>query len=282
MNITLATDLDRTLFPNGKQPDDGMMPVFRRFIEERRIPLIFVTGRHLRQIEDGIRQYGAPVPDYAIAEVGTRLYHRRKGELEEDDVFIQYIADHTRNWDVTAFRQALDSLPLRLQAEEHQNRFKLSYYLDDLSRAEAVRREAAECLDALTPDANLIWSVDETENLGLLDVLPRRANKMEAVEYLRRRLDLPREEIIYCGDSGNDLHPLTHGYRAVLVANAIDEVRTEVERAAREKGFLDRTYFAAGDAEAGLNGNYVSGVLEGLRHFELISPEEWSRWTRSG
>ncbi len=282
MSVILATDLDRTLFPNGQQHDDRMMPVFRRFIEERRIPLVFVTGRNLRQIENGMERYHAPAPDYAIAEVGTRFYRQDQGKLTEEDDFIRYIADNTRGWDVTAFQRALASLPLRRQPEENQNQFKLSYFLDDLDRAGAVRQEAAERLAELTPDARLIWSIDETEDVGLLDVLPRRANKMEALEYLRRRLDVPRESIVYCGDSGNDLLPLTHGYRAVLVANAIDEVRTEVEKVAREKGLLDRTYFAAGDPGRGLSGNYVSGILEGLLHFGILSEEEWVRLNRGG
>ena len=282
MTVTLATDLDRTLFPNGKQPDDGTMPVFRRFVEEHKIPLVFATGRHLRQIEDGITRYGAPAPDYAIAEVGTRFYRREGGKLTEDADFVRHIADHTRGWDVTAFRQALASLPLRPQPEEHQNRFKLSYFLDDLDRAGEVRQEAAERLGALTPDANIVWSIDETENQGLLDVLPRRANKMEALEYLRHRLNLRKQTIVYCGDSGNDLLPLTHGYRAVLVANAIDDVRAEVEKVAREKGLLDRTYFAAGDPGRRLSGHYVSGILEGLLHFGILCKEEWVRLNRGG
>ncbi len=275
MSITLATDLDRTLFPNGNQPCDNAMPLFRRVVEAKRLPLIFVTGRHLRQIEDGIREYGPPLPDMAIAEVGTRLYRRAGERFEEDTDFVGFIQENTRNWDLEAFKSALDDLPLRLQPEEHQNRFKLSFFVDDLEGAGHVRRDAENILEGICPDAHIIWSVDETLGLGMLDVLPAKANKMEALEYVRRRREIPKEQIIYCGDSGNDIIPLTGGYNAIVVANAIDDVRAEVKRIAEKKGVAHRVYFARGSDALSLNGNYVSGIIEGLLHFGIFDEEEW-------
>jgi hypothetical protein len=65
---------------------------------------------------------------------------------------------------------------------------------------------------------------------------------------------------------------LTFGYRAVLVRNAIDEVREKVRRVVAEKGFPEKVYFAKGHGK--LNGNYVSGVIEGMLHFGLISEDD--------
>lgn len=275
MPVTLATDLDRTLFPNGTQPADAVaMPLFRRLIREKAIPLIFVTGRNRLQIEDGIRRYETPVPGHAVAEVGTRIYRQEGDGFVEDLAFVEFIGQHTHNWDREGFQATLASLPLRPQPEENQNPFKLSYYVDGLDNTEALIREAEKRLEGLCPDVHLIWSVDETENLGLLDVLPRRANKLEALEYLRRKNDVATEDIVYCGDSGNDLLPLAHGYRSILVANATDEVRDTVRREAAKNNTLDRVYLARGDRHRSLNGHYVSGILEGLLHFGVISESD--------
>ncbi len=281
MTTMLATDLDRTLFPNGRQSYDGTMPGFCRMVAQKQLPLVYATGRHLGQIREGIGRFGAPEPDFAVAEVGTRLYRRNRDAWEEDTAYRDFIHDQTTYWSTEAFKQDLASLPLRLQPEEHQNPFKLSYFLDDLDRADAIRREAETRLHRVTPDARVIWSIDETEHIGLLDVLPRKANKLEGIEFLRRQMDLPLDAFIYCGDSGNDLLPLTHGYRAVLVANAIEEVRRDVSRQARENRVGHRLYLASGDRYPGLNGNYVSGILEGLIHFGVVSPEEWAAWADS-
>ena len=107
--------------------------------------------------------------------------------------------------------------------------------------------------------------------MGLLDILPRHATKIEALEYLRRRIELKKEDIIYCGDSGNDILPLTFGYKSILVRNAIDEVKNAVEEISIEKDIVDILYIAKGYKK--LNEYYVSRIIEGLIKFNIISPK---------
>lgn len=260
---TIATDLDRTLFPNGKQDYDDSMPRFKRLVESNGIPLIYVTGRNIDQIKEGIAEYDPPLPHYAVAHVGTKVYQWTVDGPKEDQRYIQFIKDNTKNWNVEAFKNALkDDDGLRLQDDFNQNEFKLSYFVDQLDQADAI---VERTVSTICTDINIIYSVDETIGQGLLDILPKRANKMEALEFVRQEMGAPMSDVIYAGDSGNDIIPLTFGYRAILVANATDEVRAKVESIAREKGVLDKIHFANGDGN--LNGNYVSGILEGLAHF---------------
>jgi hypothetical protein len=272
----IATDLDRTLFPNGKQPYDDTMPLFRKVIEERGFPLIYVTGRNTNQIQEGIEKYNPPLARYAIAEVGTRVYKvLDDGTMSEDDDYIAFIREHTPNWDIEAFRDVLAEVPsLRMQEAFNQNQFKLSYYVDDLGRAQEAIEAVKERIRNICEHTNIIYSVDETIGQGLLDILPTRANKMEGLEYVRDKLGASRDDVIFCGDSGNDMQPLTFGYRAILVRNAIDEVRAEVAQVAEEKGFPDKVYFPKGTEK--LNGHYVSGILEGLLHFGVITEDDLS------
>jgi hypothetical protein len=267
MNL-IATDLDRTLFPNGNQEYDNSLPQLKELIKDKGLRLMFVTGRNVDQVRDGMERYDPPVPEYLIAEVGTRIYSYTDGTFTEDQSYIDFIRDNTRGWDADEIRERLLTIDgLELQEPHNQNRFKVSFFIRDLDRADEIKKQAAEMLPDITPDGEITYSVDETVGIGLLDVLPKRANKLEALEFLRKRLGLTAEEMIYFGDSGNDLVPLTSGYRAVLVRNAADEVKKEARRTAREKGIADCVYIAQGTAD--LNGNYSSGIIEGLHFFGI-------------
>jgi phosphoserine phosphatase len=114
--------------------------------------------------------------------------------------------------------------------------------------------------------AELIHSVDETNGVGLLDVLPASGTKWHAIRFLMNRLGVGSDRTIVAGDSGNDLDALTGGLKAVLVRNATDRVRAEAIRLAETRGERDRLYIAQGGF-LGMNGNYAAGVLEGVVYF---------------
>ena len=101
---------------------------------------------------------------------------------------------------------------------------------------------------------------------GYLDVLPQSATKEYALKYLQNRFKLQENDIVFAGDGGNDLGPLTSGYQAIVVNNASELFKKKVVEIAKAKSVLDSVYFAHGDFN-GMNGNYTAGVLEGLNHF---------------
>jgi len=71
----LCTDLDRTLIPNGKQPESPQaMERFKRLVNCEEVTLVYVTGRHRALIEQAIAEFDLPQPDFAIADVGTTIY----------------------------------------------------------------------------------------------------------------------------------------------------------------------------------------------------------------
>ena len=78
--LLLATDLDRTLLPNGPQPESPQArPWLARLIAEAGLTLAFVSGRHLELVESAIAEFHLPRPDFVIGDVGTTVY-RREGE----------------------------------------------------------------------------------------------------------------------------------------------------------------------------------------------------------
>ena len=83
--------------------------------------------------------------------------------------------------------------------------------------------------------SNVIWSVDPEAGVGLVDVLPRRANKRHAIAFLAKRGGFGSSDVLFAGDSGNDLDVLLSPYPAVLVANADADVRRRPGRPRRAR-----------------------------------------------
>ena len=269
--LVIATDMDRTLLPNGKQKYDGSMHIFRKVVRMKGMRLIFVTGRRLSLLKKAAYEYRTPLPSYAICDVGTTVYSVRGGKYFLDGGYRKIVRSMTPQWDTEKFKKALTGgglQSLSLQEREVQGEFKLSYYISDLRRSRRIVRKVAGIVRKICPGAITVYSIDETTGTGLLDILPEKATKLGALEYLRKKMDLKKEQIIYCGDSGNDILPLTFGYRAILVRNAIPEVRKSVKKTAERRGVGNRIWIARGIGK--LNGYYVSGIIEGLIRFGVL------------
>lgn len=267
--FVIATDLDRTLLPNGNQEYDGSMGIFNKIIKKEKLKLIYVTGRNLKEVRDALIQFHAPLPNFIVAEVGTKLYYKENDKFTEDKEWAQIIA-LIKNWNIDNFKEELSVIKnLRIQEKEHQNPFKLSYYIDDLNKSQLIVKEVTKIVKSICKDATIVYSIDETHNIGLLDILPKSATKLSGLEYIRKKNGFNKEEIVYCGDSGNDILPLTFGYKSILVRNAIDEVKNAVKGLCFQKNCMDNLYIAEGYNK--LNGYYVSGIIEGLIKLNIIS-----------
>lgn len=275
--VLLCSDLDRTILPNGRQPESPQArPLLRALAARPEVTLAYVSGRHEALLKQAIEEYAIPVPDYAIGDVGTTIYEIRDGAWQAWPAWAEEIAPdwRGRSHDELAGLFA-DMNDLVLQEAEKQGRFKLSYYTPaDMDRT-ALLPEMEQRLGALGVRASLIWSVDEAAKVGLLDVLPASATKLHAVRFLMERKGFSEARTVFAGDSGNDLPALTSGLQAVLVRNAHPEVLREALDTLAAKGAADKLFIAEGGF-LGMNGNYAAGVLEGLAHF-LPETRAWLR-----
>jgi sucrose-6F-phosphate phosphohydrolase len=273
--VLVCTDLDRTLLPNGEQPESPRArPRFIQLAARPEVHLAYVTGRHLALAGEAVAEFGLPHPDYLIADVGTSIYRRVSGEWRVWGDWHAQIAPDWQGLDQPRLAELFSDLEaLRLQEKEKQGRFKLSYYADgDLDPGSVLERMRRR-LERREIRASLIWSVDETRNQGLLDVLPREATKLHAVQYLMQGQGFGLEQTLFAGDSGNDLPVLASRIHSVLVANATPEVRSQALEQAAGNGTSDALYLARGGFR-GMNGNYSAGLLEGLAHY-LPETAEW-------
>jgi HAD superfamily hydrolase (TIGR01484 family) len=266
--ILLCCDLDRTVLPNGHQPESpGARELFAELVQRSDILLAYVSGRDKALLLDAIDEFHIPVPDYAIGDVGTTMYHIRDNNWTKMDSWANHIGE---DWHNTAPQEIhtyiSDFKQLTLQEASKQGDYKLSYYVSlevDVSRLLADVRER---LDQHTIRANLIWSIDEIKNVGLLDILPARANKLHAIEFLISHTGGSKSSTVFAGDSGNDLPVIISDVPSVLVKNASTEVQDEAMHAINKNGNRDYIYIARGDFH-GLNGNYSAGIIEGVVHY---------------
>ena len=266
--ILLCTDLDRTLLPNGAQEESPeARPRFRDIAARPEVTLCYVTGRHRTLINAAIEEYALPAPDYAIGDVGTSIYEISEGHWNKWDAWDHQIA---QDWNGRS-RGDLEALlggitELKPQEPSKQNDYKLSYYLPIEANRDSALENARLLLKEQGVRASLIWSIDDAMNVGLLDVLPERATKLHAIEFLMREKGFAVERTVFSGDSGNDLPALTSGLQAVLVRNAREDVRELAIRLSAEAGHRAKLYLARG-GWMGMNGYYAAGVVEGLAHF---------------
>lgn len=281
--LLLCTDLDRTLLPNGPQPESpGARETLGRLVADPRVTLAYVSGRHRELVEAAMDEWSLPRPDAVIGDVGTTLWHvDGAGDWTLDKTWSEAIDADWGGRSHSELAERLAGFPgLELQPREQQNRHKLSWFLPAEADTEMLALRLRERLEAAGARARLVFSIDETADQGLLDVLPERASKRHAIEALMQQLGLEEDDTVFCGDSGNDLEVLVSPLPAVLVANATDAVRNAARAGAAEAGHPERLYCARGGF-LGMNGCYAAGMLEGIAHYQpwtaaLMGEEEQS------
>jgi HAD superfamily hydrolase (TIGR01484 family) len=267
-SLLLCTDLDRTLIPNGTQSESpGARTRFRTLAEHPEVTLVYVSGRHRGLIEQAISNFRLPQPGIVVADVGTNIYKIDGNNWDVHQGWQAEIAPDWNGYDRTQLRTLLVGFgALRIQAFNKQNTYKLSYYVPLHADHRRLDADIGERLGEHGIEASLVWSIDEPAGVGLLDILPLRATKLHAVEFLCASLKVAVRDTLFAGDSGNDLPVLASNVPAVLVANALPAVAKAALQDAERLGNLEWLYLARGDF-LGMNGNYAAGILEGVAHF---------------
>jgi len=243
----LVTDIDGTLIHDQDNAQPGLAQL-SDFLASRQGRFLFAvaTGRRLALVQDVFQKFALPDPDIVISSVGTAIFYRLDGS-QPDTEWAQHL-DH--EWDADAVRHLASSAPgLRLQHAPSQGPFKVSFLVDGA-------QFNLTGLHSALGDWLLKINVILTQN-KLLDLLPRRASKGHAIRFLARKLALPLEQVLVCGDSGNDIDMLQTTGRALVVGN----YSPELEGLRTSPGI----YFSREPAAA--------GILDGLRHYGFADPE---------
>ena len=264
----LATDLDGTLIPLDDAPhNQSDLVALSQELTAVNATLVFSTGRHLASVMEAMRLHELPLPSWIICDVGTSIYQCAAATVDLAEEYQRTLARIVEDMPLIELQRRLDpfvqSGSLQLQESEKQGQFKLSYYART-SAAECARtvNEIRELLAEWGAPYSMIDSVDPFNGDGLIDLLPRNVSKAFALRWLAAHQQWPEQEVVFAGDSGNDLAALTAGFLAIVVGNAHREVAAAAESAHEAAGWSQRLYLAEQSA--------TSGVLEGCRQFGLL------------
>ena len=236
----LVCDIDDTLLGD----KEGLETLLQAIAEAQdRVGLAVVTGRRIDSTMEVLKKWHVPVPDVLVTAVGSEIYYGHR--MVEDTDWTKHI-DY--RWKPEALREAMSSFPgLKLQKAAEQRRFKISYDVDpnQVPRLKEIRAH----LRKRDLHAKLIYS-----HHAYLDLLPVRASKGLAIQYLTIKWGLDPRKILVAGDSGNDEEMLRGNNLGVIVANYSTELT-------KLRGRTD-VYFA--------EGANAWGILEGMHHYHFL------------
>ena len=257
----LVTDLDGTLIPlaahRGNEEDLAQL---QQTLNDHRLLLVYATGRHPASVCQAITEFGLPQPNWAICDTGTTMLENDgTGILRLVASYHEHLSERVNGFAVDQLYELETFLDgAQLQESEKQGRFKLCFYTDS-----ELLDDITATLDRLLQARGIPWSfiscIDPITGGGLIDILPDGVTKASAVSWWASAQQLSTEEIVYAGDSGNDLAALSAGHLTVTVGNAQLSVVETVRRAHADAGWTNRHHHSEHPG--------TSGVLEGLRRF---------------
>ncbi|GFE71292.1 sucrose-phosphate phosphatase [Chroococcus sp. FPU101] len=247
MKFLIISDLDNTWIG-----DDAATIALQQTLKEKRdrFYLVYATGRSFCSVAREMRNFwlltGEPLltPDYLITGVGSEIYHQ--GILD-----YHWATQISQQWDRNGVVQVTQKFPQLLpQIEPEQNPWKVSFCLHPNTKP-AILNTVHEQILQLGISAKIIFSSGRD-----IDILPQTTDKGIAAMYLREKLQIPLNQTLVCGDSGNDLSLYQHGTRGVIVNNA----QNELAQWYSQSGTANH-YFA--------KSSYAWGILEAIDYFNL-------------
>lgn len=239
-NSMLVCDIDNTLV--------GHTESTQRFADwtEKNSSMLFgiATGRSFHSAQSILAQEGAPVPAFIISSVGAEIhfYDQDTRCFRKCEQWSAWIEESWRADEIRSL--AANWQGLTQQGLLEQKAHKLSYIVEEQDFNVAALESAMEYRGLR---ASVIFSHGR-----YLDILPWRASKGQAAEYVRSRYGLSPSAVVVAGDSGNDVEMLAAFQNAIIVANNRDGV---AEREDLKHSYIAKTAYAA-------------GVLEGLSHYK--------------
>jgi HAD superfamily hydrolase (TIGR01484 family) len=217
--LALATDYDGTLATDG-QVDAATLDALTRWKQAGR-QLILITGRQF----DDLLQVFAPIAlfDWVVAENGAFLYHpQTQQEKPLAQRPPQEFIDRLRQ-QILAAEQA-ESIP-----EEFSNLVK-NKGLDRLGVGRIIVATwtpydtiAHALIEEMALDLQIIL------NKGAVMILPTGVDKVLGLRAALAELNLTPEQVVGVGDAENDTAFLTACGYAVAVANALPEVKAQMD-----------------------------------------------------
>lgn len=260
----LVSDLDETMFG-----DDEASRAFKGFWERdarlRGSCLVYNTGRALDKWLSLWREksWCLAAPDHLITSVGTKVFRAAPDSFQGWELDQEFAARLDEGWNLVKVREAAykalslagkDRMHFRPKEEQNEHKVTCGVRADIVERIQEV---ISRTLKNDKVSAKLI--VSGRGQWRFLDIVSKRAGKLSALEYVRKKNGFSHSQTIACGDSGNDRDMLSGKNQAICVGNAEEELKEWLKSEKREQAGIGKLYLAQSDR--------ARGILEGVKHF---------------
>jgi sucrose-phosphate synthase len=228
----LIVDIDGTLIG-----DNASTEMLRTYLKDHHEKLGFgvATGRDIYSAQEVLHKHGLDNADIFISSVGTEIYYGES--LSFDKGWRSHIH---KKWKPDLIRSVLSRIPFLTlqQGDLSQRPFKISYEINNgNSKEEAIPLIHNELLKH-----NLAYHLIFSHGT-LVDILPYRASKGQAINYLAKKWQINHSKIITAGNSGNDRDMLIGKVKGIVVGN----YESELQSLKKNKNvYFSKEYFAAG------------------------------------
>ncbi|MEM7579765.1 MAG: sucrose-phosphate phosphatase [Cyanobacteria bacterium P01_A01_bin.80] len=243
-----VTDLDNTFVGD----DDALVKLSKALTKHREeygSKIVYATGRSRFLYQELKEEKQLIDPDALVVAVGTEIY---LDEKQQPDVHWSEKLSH--EWDKElVLSKTAEFSELVMQPSSEQGAFKVSFHIEEATAAKVLPL-LDSALSATGLNTKLIYSsgID-------LDIVPRRSDKGQAMQFLGQKWNIPATRTVACGDSGNDIALFAVGdERGVIVGNARPELLEWHNQNPAEYHYLAKKYCAG-------------GILEGLKHFGFLA-----------
>ncbi|SFZ92557.1 sucrose-6F-phosphate phosphohydrolase [Flaviramulus basaltis] len=243
----LSFDIDNTLI-DFHTHKSNFYKIWKKYKPQNDILLTYNTGRLIDDVLGLIKKGVLPEPDYIIGGVGTIIYDYKSKSIVKE--FNDVLDD---GWNLNSVEDIIQSIdhPISEQPSKYQHAYKRSYYF--YNATESLITSIENDFAKANMDINVVYSGEQ-----YLDILPKWANKGNALQWLLKKLDLKPYNTLVAGDSGNDSAMFDmEDIKGIVVANAHEELYKYTK--------YRQIYHAEG-----IHGD---GVIEGLIYYGIL-PEE--------
>jgi HAD superfamily hydrolase (TIGR01484 family) len=254
-----AFDLDGTFLQGNKKELEN----FAKLASSQNHVLVYVSGRQTAELDAIIEDYARqgmkiPRPDYYISSNGQYLYKNENGKLLADETWHSQISATDYNRDrvksvMNDFikQNQVNQKPAMLQFDYRPSEFNTEY-LVDANIVKGLREKLSHHLTQNGIQARVIMDYVPPEDIqkslpqlpealqqkvrplldhkgGIYVTIICAANKSDAVEYLRNKLNVDKNHVVAAGNAGNDISLATSGYWFIMVQNAQKILKDVVE-----------------------------------------------------
>lgn len=241
----LALDIDGTLLNTKKEVTTEVLKEVRR-LQEESVPVMIASGRPHEGIRHVAKAIGMDVyGGFVLSFNGGKITEFKSGHvvynktvpIEYNDEILDYVKSHIPEAAVLTYDDGeiitenpeeqyvqLESRVVKMPVRKVENLkaevdFPVNKFLVT-GAPELLEKAVKEMAEHFAGRLNVFQSEP-----FFIEVVSLGIDKAQSLDYLLKQLGLHREELVACGDGGNDITMVCYAGMGVAMANARDEVK---------------------------------------------------------